>query len=68
MLKWEYGWATIPSNLKEIKVDGQKISVRDYFDSWGEKGWEMISIQRWIPDNQYSDWVVFFKRAYTTDQ
>lgn len=38
MQKWEYFFIEIPNNLKNIKIEGEKVDVREYMNSLGNQG------------------------------
>jgi hypothetical protein len=63
MQQWEYCWKRFPANLDdEIGPPEQKMRVADVMNRLGTEGWEMVSVQREIPNNGFSYWIAFFKR------
>lgn len=62
MQKWEYFLTEIPNNLKTVKVQGEKIDVREYMNVLGNQGWELAGIEQGFPGSGLSSYILFFKR------
>lgn len=62
MQKWEYTWIVVPHNLKNIKVDGNKVPALEYVNEMGEYGWELVAVEQSFPGSGLSDFILFFKR------
>jgi hypothetical protein len=63
MEKWEYFFMEIPNNLKNVKIQGEKVDVREYMNMLGNEGWELVGIEQSFPGSGLSNYILFFKRS-----
>jgi len=43
MDKWEYLSFRVPSDMKNVKIENQKLPAPEYLNYLGEQGWELVS-------------------------
>lgn len=43
MDKWEYLSFRVPADMKQVKIEKQRLSVQEYLNYLGELGWELVS-------------------------
>jgi hypothetical protein len=61
MDKWEYLSFRVPSDMKRVKIEGQKYPVPEYLNYLGEQGWELVN----AAPHQSAGFQLFFKKAKT---